>query len=276
MTKAFSLVSWNVEHFRGKERRTDRIVRFLSDQKADVFALYEVEGKTVFRDLVTRMPGYQFHITEGPQVQEILVGVKRNLTAFFTQRVTFRSGMQFLRPGAFLTLTIDGEDYSILFLHTKSNTKPIGLGVRDDQFSRAFKFKKVLDKAALKDRGARAKANFLFLGDLNTMGMKYPFQKNIEATLELKNLDRNAKKVKMRRLTKTSPATWWNGPGSRYAPADLDHVIAAEHLNFRQFSGMEIRVKGWPELDTPKKQGDWIKKHSDHGLLYLDVQKTSG
>ncbi len=276
MTKAFSLASWNVEHFRGKERRTDRVVRFLSDQKADVFALYEVEGKTVFRDLVTRMPGYQFHITEGPQVQEILVGVKRNLTAFFTQRVTFKSGVQFLRPGALLTLTIDGADYSILFLHTKSSSKPIGLGVRDDQFSRAFKFKKVLDKAAQKASGAGAKTNFLFLGDFNTMGMKYPFEKDIDAALELKNLDRNAKKVKMRRLTKTSSATWWNGPGSNFAPADLDHVIAAEHLSFRQFSGKEIRVKGWPELDTPAKQGDWIKKHSDHGLLFLEVQKTSG
>lgn len=270
MARIFSLVSWNVEHFRGKPERTARVIDFLQEQKPDVFALLEVEGKTVFDDLVTRMPGYQFHITEGRQTQEVLVGVKRGVTAFFTQRVEFRSGNQYLRPGALLTLHIKGENYSILFLHTKSGSKPIGLGIRDDQFERAFKFKrKVLDKSA----GGPGKANFIFLGDLNTMGMNYPYRQKVEVKWELKKLSSDAKKVKMRRLEKAATATWWNGPGSRYPPADLDHVVASKQLRFKQFNGADIDVRGWPKLATVAEQKDWIEQYSDHGLLYLVVEK---
>ncbi|MES9902802.1 MAG: endonuclease/exonuclease/phosphatase family protein [Sedimenticola sp.] len=272
MAKAFSLVTWNVEHFKGKPDRTARVIDFLQAQKPDVFGLLEVEGKDVFDDLVARMPGYQFHITEGRQTQEVLVGVKRGMTAFFTQRVEFKSGNQYLRPGALLTLHVAGESYSILFLHTKSSTKPIGLGIRDDQFERAFKFKrKVLDKNA----GGPGKANFIFLGDFNTMGMKYPYRQEVEVKWELKKLDRDAKKVGMVRLEKNAPATWWNGPGSRYAPSDLDHVLASEHLRFKQFSGAAIDVRGWPGLATEDEQDRWIGAYSDHGLLYVDVQKVA-
>lgn len=271
MAKAFSLASWNVEHFRGKPARTERVLDFLNEQNPDVFALLEVEGKDVFSTLVVRMPGYQFHITEGPQVQEVLVGVKRGFTAFFTQKVTFKTGNTFLRPGALLTLTIDGEHYSVLFLHTKSSAEPIGLGIRDEQFSRAFTLKKkVLDKGA----GGSGKAHFLFLGDLNTMGMDYPFDKDIDASVELQKLDLDAGKVKMRRLTKNHPHTWWNGPRSRYKPADLDHVVASTHLEFKRVGGADIDVRGWPQLATSKEQGVWIKNYSDHGLLFLTVEKV--
>lgn len=271
MPKAFSLASWNVEHFKGKPERIKRVVKFISDQKPDVFALLEVEGKTVFEEMFNQMPRYQFHITEGTQTQEVLVGVKRGLTAFFTQKVEFKSGNRYLRPGALLTLHINGENYSILFLHTKSSSKPIGLGIRDDQFERAFKFKKkVLDKAA----GGLGKSNFIFLGDFNTMGMSYPYNQKVEVKWELKKLDRDAKKVKMRRLSKTAPATWWNGPGSRFPPSDLDHVLASDQLDFKAFNSADVDVRGWPALDTTSKQKNWIEKFSDHGLLFLVVQKV--
>lgn len=271
MAKAFSLASWNVEHFKDDPAdRVARVVAFLQKQKPDVFALYEVEGKDVFSEMVKKMPGYQCHITEGPQTQEILVGVRAGLTAFFTQRIEFKAGNSLLRPGALLTLTIDAKNYAMLFLHTKSSPEPVGLGLRDDQFSRAFKFKKVLDKAA----GSSGKANFLFLGDLNTMGMDYPFQKNIGADIELQKLDKEAAKAKMRRLTKTAPATWWNGTGSKFKPSNLDHVVASDQVKFKQFAGKDVDVRGWPALATPADQTAWIKSYSDHGLLYLEVQKA--
>ena len=47
-----------------------------------------------------------------------------------------------LRPGTLLTLRIEGTDYSLLFLHTKSSPGPVGFGIRNDQFSRAIGFKK--------------------------------------------------------------------------------------------------------------------------------------
>src|SRR4030067_2464728 len=108
----------------------------MKEQNPDLFALYEVESSEVYTTLVSKMPNYHFHITEGPQTQEILVGEKKTLTAFFTQKVEFKSGNTYLRPGALLTVRFSGKDYPILFLHTKSSTKPIGLGLRDDMFER--------------------------------------------------------------------------------------------------------------------------------------------
>ena len=271
MAKAFSIASWNVQHFRNNRKRVVKIIEFLVAQNPDVLAIYEVEGKDVFYELVAKMPGYSFHITEGRQTQEIMVGAKKGFTSFFTQRTEFKSGNQFLRPGALLTLHIDNINYPILFLHTKSKTDPIGLGIRDDQFRRAFEFKrKVLDK----DHSNTGSSNFIFLGDLNTMGMRYPFNKSINYDTELAKLDSDASKVNMRRLTKTQPFTWSKGSGSRYKPADLDHVIAASHLRFKQFSQSDIDVRGWPELGTNRTQDAWIKKYSDHALLYLVVQKV--
>ncbi|HEX9760377.1 MAG TPA: endonuclease/exonuclease/phosphatase family protein [Candidatus Acidoferrales bacterium] len=274
MAKAFSIASWNVEHFKnGAAARVDRIVDFLKTQKPDVFAIYEVEGKEVFSSLVAKMAGYQSHITEGPQTQEILVGVKSGLTAFFTQKLTFKSGNTYLRPGALLTVTVSGKNYSMLFLHTKSSNAPVGLGLRDDMFRRAFEFRKTLDKASAA-AGAGGKANFIFMGDLNTMGMKYPFQKKIDAPLELQKLDSDAAKVKMRRLAKSCPATWSNGSQSSLKPSDLDHVVAADHLKFKKFTGAEVDCRGWTSLATTPEQDKWIKDFSDHALLYMELQKV--
>lgn len=99
MAKAFSVLSWNIEHFKNSPARVTEVVQLLAQINPDVFAIYEVEGREVDADLVAKMPGYQFHITEGPQVQEILVGVRGGMTAFFTQKIEFRSGASAMRPG---------------------------------------------------------------------------------------------------------------------------------------------------------------------------------
>lgn len=268
MAKAFSLVSWNVEHFKDAGTKVADVVTLLDSLHPDVFALYEGEGAEVFGEIVQRMPGYQFHITEGPQVQEIMIGVRGGMTAFFTQKVEFKAGNQALRPGALVTLTIAGQHYPILFLHTKSGSTPMGWGIRDDMLERALDFRKVLETAG-------APANYLFLGDLNTMGMEYLIKDRcITAAVELEKLEKRAAKFKMVRLKKDHPATWSNGSKSRIKPSDLDQVIAAEHLKFRLFGGAPIQVLGWPKEATPAAQDAWIAKYSDHGLLYLEVQRV--
>ena len=133
-----------------------------------------------------------------------------------------------------------------------------------------FKFKRVLDEQA----GGAGKANYIFLGDFNTMGMKYPYNQTVEVKRELKKLDRDAEKAGMRRLAKTSEATWWNGPGSRFPKADLDHVVAAEHLRFTPFADARVEVRGWPALATEQEQADWSRDFSVHGLLFCEVRKS--
>lgn len=82
MAKAFSVASWNVEHFQDKEGRNDKRIAFLREQQPDVLAIYEVEGKEVWRQLMQKLPSYSFFITEGRNTQEILVELDRGSRAF--------------------------------------------------------------------------------------------------------------------------------------------------------------------------------------------------
>lgn len=272
MAKAFTLVSWNVEHFKNDDDRVGRVIDLLNAQNPDVFGLYEVEGKVVFNALVTRMPNYTFHITEGEAVQEILVGVRNTITSFFTQKLDFKSGVSSLRPGALVTLTISGKHYPILFLHTKSGDDPRGLGLRDDMLVRACEFRRTLDKAG----GGLNTANYMFLGDLNTMGMRYRHvpNHNIAGADELIKLQAEAARFDMRVLTKDEPFTWSNGSTSSLPTSNLDHIVAADHLAFKKFNGADVTVRGWPKEPTIQAKDEWIKKHSDHGILVLEVQKV--
>lgn len=274
MAKAFSVVSWNVEHFKEDRSRVERVVDFLKKQKPDIFALYEVEGSVVFKELVQVMKEYTFHITEGPQVQEILLGVRQGLTSFFTQKIEFKSGATAMRPGALLTVTVADNHYPLLFLHTASGNDPRGLGLRDDMMLRAVEFRVSLDKAAKKSGGTSA--NYIFLGDFNTMGMEYKFVKgrDISPEDELVKLTKEAKKRNMRLLSKSAPATWSNGSKSSIPDSNLDHVVAADHLVFTQFDGNDVSVRGWAEKKTTQEKDEWIKQYSDHSMLYFEVHKV--
>jgi endonuclease/exonuclease/phosphatase family metal-dependent hydrolase len=275
MPKAFSVTSWNVEHFSDDPERVNRVVEFLKAQKPDVFGLYEVEGRTVFDALRTKMPNYVFQITEGPQTQEILVGVRNTISAFITQKIEFRAGTTHMRPGQLVTVTKRNVTYMLLFLHLSSGTNPRGMGLRDDMLERAFEFRKVLDKAS----GGTGKARYLFLGDLNTMGLEYPFDRDIDPTLELRKWDRYGvrKSIGMRRLEKTHPASWFNGSKSSLPPSNLDHVYATDNLKFRSFrrtdgDAAEVSVRGWVDQPTDAAKDAWIGRYSDHSLLYFEVQ----
>lgn len=277
MAKALSVASWNVEHFGAtdKRRRSPKkpikpIIEYLASQNADVVAVYEVVSSVVYDTITEEMPNYSFHITEGPQAQEILVGVKRALSAWFTQKVAFKSGQSTLRPGALLTVSAHGKRYPLLFLHLKSLTVPKGFGLRDDMTQKAIDFRKVLDRKAVGDEGA----NFIFLGDLNTMGMNLTYsKKDVSGAEEIARLVTRASKRKMDLLGKNAEATWWPGSGSRYPPSDLDHVVAAKHLRFKPFDGVPVDVRGWVQESSGSARDAWVDRYSDHALLYFEVQR---
>ena len=273
MAVAFSVASWNIEHF-GSDLAGDRdpetVLSFLADQDPDVIGIYEVSSSSVFGPIMEAFPDHTFHITEGPQTQEILVGTRQGLPAFVTQKTTFKSGQSTLRPGVLLTVRAADAFYPILFLHLKSLPDPKGFGLRDDMMRRALRFRSVLNDAA----GGRA--NYIFVGDLNTMGLDYPYKAHdIAAEDEIDELRRRTGYQDLRLLSKNAPHTWWNGTGSNYPPADLDHVVAAEHLEFTGFSGAEVDVRGWPKRETEAERTEWIQTHSDHGLLYFEVHEVS-
>ena len=282
MAKAFSVASWNVEHLRsqGTRTRVDDVVGFLTAQRPDVVAVYEVEGADVWRDLVDRMRGYSFFITEGQNTQEILLGTSPRITAFVTQKIEFQSRDAYMRPGALMTVRLGGVDYTMLFLHLASQPDARGFGLRTDMVDRAFSFKqKVMEPEAA--RLGYAEPNFLFLGDLNSMGLDYVYGREPGPRTKLRHLRASeedeisrlhfeAEKAGMRVLTKSKPDTW----RSTRLRSNLDHVVAAKHLRFKKFRGAEVDVRGWPELEGEAEQLEWITRYSDHALLYFEVQKT--
>lgn len=278
MAKAFTVASWNVEHFGARrangspQKPLQPIVDFIAAQKADVIAIYEVRSSLVFQPMVDKMPGYQFHITEGPQAQEILNGIKKILSGFVTQKLEFKSGQAALRPGVLVTLTIAGKYYPLVFLHLKSMRDPKGFGLRDDMLQRALDFRKVLSRAS----GGNA-ANYMFLGDLNTMGMNLTYSNNdVTQAEEIARLKKRAgtASIKMKVLDKPIPsglnteATYWPGSGSALKPSNLDHVVAADHLKFNSFGGTPVDL---PQESTNAKRDAWANDFSDHALLYFEV-----
>ncbi len=279
MGKAFSVASWNIEHFgaldakKGKPKKAfEPIFSFLQAHEADIIAIYEVRSHVVFRPLVEAFPNHQFYITEGPQTQEILVGVRRTLSAFVTQKLTFKSGQPELRPGVLVTPHVDGQFYPTLFLHLKSMPDPKGFGLRDNMMRRALDFRKTLN-----ERSEDGRANYIFAGDLNTMGLDYiRTSHDISGEKEIKELGRRGKYRDMVVLGKSHSATYANITKSNVeTSSNLDHVVAAEHLTFKQFAGKSVDVRGWPQEDTVAKRKAWINAHSDHALLYFEVQKVS-
>jgi len=277
MTKVFSVASWNVQHFKGEASRVARIVDFLKSHNPDIFSLYEVTGSKVYDELTEKFPQYTFQITEGKQTQEILVGVRNNLTSFITQKTEFRAGTTHMRPGLLVTIKKDGVNYSLLFLHVASGNNPRGMGLRDDMIGRAITFRKALDKKA----GGIGKSRYIFLGDLNTMGMEYPYSHDIPAKDELKRADNRASRYYgMNRLGKTHDVSWSSSkPGSKIPDSNLDHVYASTNLTFKKFQNTngeakEVDVRGWVNSLTNPEKKKWTKKYSDHSLLYFEIQTS--
>ena len=261
-------LSWNVEHFKGKAARSKRVVGLIKDENPDIFGIIEVTGKTVFSQMVKEFPGYSFSITEGDQSQEILIGVRGGITAFMTQRNEFKRSNPHLRPGALLTVTgASGKPLPILFAHLKSLPSPEGFGLRDAMFDKVRNLKKALNKAA-----PGKKSELVLVGDLNTMGMNLTYSaKDVEGPEELARVEKVLKAADLKLKSKTAPATFNNGSGSSYPPADLDHVFATPGLKFRDQAGAEVKVGGWAEEPTVAKQDAWIRNYSDHAPLIFEL-----
>ena len=283
MPKVFSVASWNVEHLRNDTARVKKIAEFISGQHGgpsnapDIFAIYEVEGKEVFKEFMNQFPDYRFHVTEGKETQEIFIGVHRKLQTFSTQRLEFKTKREYQRPGLLLTVRVNNVNYPLLFLHNRSGSNTEDFGLRDAALISAFKLKKTLDQV-----GGGA-SNFIFLGDLNTMGIDDPVPystlMDFSPKEEIDRIGIWAEKREMKLLSKEKTSiegtdkevTWYNG-SSAYVPTNLDHVVASDHMDIRSHGNgpTNISLFGWPKL--PEAQwNNWFTEFSDHALLYFEV-----
>ena len=87
MAVAFTVASWNVEHFgKGSKpgqpsnpARLQRVCDTLKQLDPDVFAIYEVESGVMFDAFTAAFPVHHFSITEGAGTQQILVAAEKNV-----------------------------------------------------------------------------------------------------------------------------------------------------------------------------------------------------
>lgn len=263
--KKFSLFCWNVHNLIPEQTDVSKVIQHIKRFNPDIFALFEVVGSDAWRHLFKEFPQHSFFITEGEQTQEILIGVPRTLKIFYTQRDEFKSGRTALRPGAFVTFEIDREIYTLLFLHLKSANDPEGFGLRDDMLEHVYNLKGALDRAA----GGSGKANFIVMGDLNTMGLNYHYSHDIAAEVEIDHMRYRSNWRKMNHLNKSNPFTWSNGKDMF---SDLDHVLASQQIQFQKWDSAHIKVGGWNELPSNSPEfRTFIETVSDHCSLYCEV-----
>ncbi len=274
----FSILSWNIEHFKGGTARLNKVVKHIEDQDPDVFSLFEIEKFDVQTLMENKFPKYDFNITDGPQSMEILVGHRQGIfeQAVFTQKREFKAFNPSLRPGAFLSVKKGGKFFNILFLHTDSGTEAPDFGNRQEMFEKISKMRKSLDKIA-NDR----KGRLMVLGDLNTMGLFYPTRRKADRIVtgakEVEALGQASAKVNMSILAKEFPNTFNNGKtGSRQLISDLDHVLASDEIPIKALGTLSdgsdyfVGVRGWQQLSGTART-KFIDEISDHCSLYMEV-----
>jgi len=252
-----SFSSWNIGS--GNAQRTERCVAYLSKLNPDVFGLLEVSGKNAFPPVMKWFPEHTFSIFENGDNsnQGILIGVRRSLQSFLTHRDELQSNLPTLRPGGLVTIKINEQLVTFLFVHLKAFNDPRSWGLRDDMFQHISSLKRKLGKDY----------PLICLGDFNTVGLNATYNSisDLESQEELQSLSTRLSRAGLKAVHKTQAYTWWNG-GKTYKKADLDHVFCTP-----SFPSSTIKVLGWPEFSDSREIESWIKDYSDHALLYSET-----
>lgn len=101
------------------------------------------------------------------------------------------------------------------------------------------------------------------------MGLNLTYSEgDVPGAAEIERLRLRAERAGMRLLPKSHPATYWPGPGSSLSAGNLDHVVASEHL---RITGDYVQVRGWVDRKTDRGRDGWVRKNSDHGMLWVGV-----
>ena len=196
---------------------------------------------------------------------------------WFEQRLEFKEGSEYLRPGPMLAVSQDSRTDTLLFLHTDGGSEASTLGNLARMLSHALSLKIRLDEIA------KGKANLLVLGDLNTMGMQYPRALKAYTTVTEKeeiegladwaqSFGKQKRKADVVVLREDWPATWTNGKKR----SNLDHVLASSQMKFEELgkdadgNPAEVEVEGWWDLKGQALKV-YLGKTSDHCSLLFHV-----
>lgn len=293
---SFKVLSWNIEHFKGlSDPRATDLAAYIkgsglnppSNDPPDIIAIYEVENSHQgFLFALTHFKNYLTFITEGQNSQEIMILVKKD--AFdhitITQNHIFKIGNPYLRPGALLTVSKNNVHTNLLFLHSASGILSDAFGDRIEIAGHFFNLNRQLQK--IEDDGGTA-ARLIILGDLNTMGLRFPrnlvSQKILSYGEERDGLAQLAARAHQSGFTgmefavKKHDLTFSN-PNDR-DQSNLDHVIISDGIHLTNLgnrpddnAAFKVSVNGWIDKPSGPDRNNFINSMSDHCSLFFKVQ----
>jgi len=267
MQSKLSVLWWKVHHLKNASQAA-RIVSHIKERNPDIFALGGVVGEAAYRLIAKEFPEHNFYMTFGKQAQEMLVGVKRTMQAFFSQRTEFQSGNEFLRPAALLTISLGELPLNLLFVHVKSFSDPLSLGYRDNFIKRLGRLKATLDNLS------GGSSRFVVCGDFNLRGMFYLERSYIKPEDEFHHIQNELGDIGILFAEPSSLSTWSSKEGR--SQATLDYVAATDSTNFANLGNdqgqIQLRLGGWPEYPRGTfERNEFIEAVSDHASVYFEI-----
>lgn len=265
---------WNIENFRGdNEERTRAAAEHIRSFDPHIVGFSEIGSKRAIRNLMMEeLDDFDFGITDGAQNIELMAGWKRGVfeQALYTQRREFKAGSDGQRPGALLSVKLNGTFTNFLFLHTDSGRGKRDYENRREMFGKISSLRRTLNE--IEDGTAR----FVVMGDLNTMGRDaLPGEDEISSEDEISNLSRFMRRGDMTLHDKSAPHTFlqYRPNGTVEFRTDLDHVISSDVTKLADFDdGKKVRVRGWNDLDTDDKRIIWTETLSDHASVEIEIE----
>lgn len=265
------LLFWNVQdwHLRNGEttarERFDRILAVLRREKPDIALFAEVTDPKVKTEIAMALPGHTVFATTARSSHRLMAVFNHAATqssVVIEQRDEFVTGPQAER--SFPMVRIIGRDFNIAVLaaHTKSGSDPESLAQRQRTMGQVLTL-----HAAL----AQDNTPLVVMGDLNTMGNSA----TVDSAREIEIMRQMMAAEGLTLLPKDTAHTWHGvDHDARYPDCDLDHAIVTTNIAHRvrpTAGGAAVRVGGWPDADTLRKRNGWVRRHSDHAYLVMDI-----
>lgn len=279
----FRVATWNIRFFPEPSTDVTRTAEILSGLDADLIAVQEIADADSLGAMLGRVNAelarrasqsgdaprrYAFRLADSGGHGGQYVGYIYDEKAVALSGVETLTSLQMtpdLRPGLFARVKskIGGLDFQIIVMHTDSGTK-------DRDYQNRLRFLDSL-AAGLPDR-MRVDADFIVLGDLNTMGrLADDGLSGVSAADEIENLDARARGMGLRRLSNSPACTeYYQGRGTI-----LDHILVSDGMA-EAGSDPRARVLGYcgenacRRLDRDDMPYDYTHV-SDHCPVVIDL-----
>jgi len=268
------ILFWNVQDWdlrsggpvRG-QRRFDRILSILRREKPDIALFAEVQDpglkNALVRGLGNRHSAFETN-DKNPRQLLAVFNAAAGRSVIATQRNEFAGDDMSGRAFPLLEVQTKTGALAIMAAHTKARSNPESMKKRQYQLGQIAAV-----AAAFNARGVP----LLVMGDMNSMGNGL----TIDGPREITIMNSIMASSGLTALPKDRPHTWRGiDSDARYPDAELDHAFisasAAALVRPVNDNGAVVRVGGWPELDTKRRQNNWVRRHSDHAYLVMDIK----